>query len=282
MAKRTDHARSSAGSNPVRVRFDRFELDEANARLLRDGTAVALAPTPFAVLCALVRQPGSLLTTNALLDEVWGHQFVTDSVLRTAISELRTALDDDARKPRFIETVSRRGYRFIAAPSAIPAAPGVQPNASGLATVARALLHRSRRTAITAAPRLGHRVQRQARGCLDCRRAGYRQDDADRAVHCEPRRRRVCARPMRRALRHGRALSSCSRSAGGAVPQRQRGAVLAARRGADLAAAAAVAQHDGGARSATTRARRRQPGSHAARDGPRSSIATPSVARCCW
>ena len=135
MAGRTDHARSSASSNPVRVRFDRFELDEANARLLRDGTAVALAPTPFAVLCALVRQPGSLLTTNALLDDVWGHQFVTDSVLRTAISELRTALDDDARKPRFIETVSRRGYRFIAAPSAIPAAPGVQPNVPGLATV---------------------------------------------------------------------------------------------------------------------------------------------------
>src|SRR5450631_122673 len=135
MAKRSDHARSSASSNPVRVSFDRFELDEANARLLRDGTAVALAPTPFAVLCALVRQPGSLLSTNALLDEVWGHQFVTDSVLRTAISELRTALDDDARKPRFIETVSRRGYRFIADPSAIPDAPGVPPNVPGLAPV---------------------------------------------------------------------------------------------------------------------------------------------------
>jgi hypothetical protein len=54
-----------------------------------------------------------------LLDDVWGHQFVTDSVLRTAISELRTALDDDARKPRFIETVSRRGYRFIAATTGI-------------------------------------------------------------------------------------------------------------------------------------------------------------------
>ena len=103
--------------------------------MLRDGKAVALAPTPFAVLCALARQPGSLLTTNALLDDVWGHQFVTDSVLRTAISELRTALDDDARKPRFIETVSRRGYRFIATPSAISAAPGVQPNVPGLATV---------------------------------------------------------------------------------------------------------------------------------------------------
>jgi DNA-binding winged helix-turn-helix (wHTH) protein len=82
--------------------------------LLRDGTPVAVAPTPFGVLCALARQPGSLLTTNALLDQVWGHQYVTDSVLRTAISELRTALDDDARNPRFIETVSRRGYRFIA------------------------------------------------------------------------------------------------------------------------------------------------------------------------
>jgi DNA-binding winged helix-turn-helix (wHTH) protein len=116
--------------NPVRVRFDRFELDEANARLLRDGTAVALAPTPFAVLCALVRHPGSLLTTNALLDDVWGHRFVTDSVLRTAISELRTALDDDARKPRFIETVSRRGYRFIAAtigPSSLRA-PAIERN----------------------------------------------------------------------------------------------------------------------------------------------------------
>jgi DNA-binding winged helix-turn-helix (wHTH) protein len=135
MAERTDHTRASASSNPVRVRFDRFELDEANAHLLRDGTAVPLAPTPFAVLCALVRQPGSLLTTNALLDEVWGHQFVTDSVLRTAISELRTALDDDARKPRFIATVSRRGYRFIAAPSAIPAPPSVQPHVSGFAAV---------------------------------------------------------------------------------------------------------------------------------------------------
>jgi hypothetical protein len=69
-----------------------------------------------------------------LLDEVWGHQFVTDSVLRTAISELRTALDDDARKPRFIETVSRRGYRFIAVPSAIRLRQ-TSSNVSGFAAV---------------------------------------------------------------------------------------------------------------------------------------------------
>jgi len=96
------------------VRFDGFELDEANACLLHDGKPIALAPKPLAVLCALARQPGSLVSNHALLDEVWGHQFVSESVLKTIISELRTALHDDARQPRFIETVSRLGYRFIA------------------------------------------------------------------------------------------------------------------------------------------------------------------------
>ncbi len=108
-----------ADPSVARLRFDRFELDEAEARLTCDGEPIALAPKPFAVLCALAREPGCLLRTNDLLDKVWGHQFVTDSVLRTAISELRTALDDDARKPRFIETVSRCGYRFIAPATAI-------------------------------------------------------------------------------------------------------------------------------------------------------------------
>jgi DNA-binding winged helix-turn-helix (wHTH) protein len=112
----------------ARLRFDGFELDEPEARLMRDGVAIALAPKPLAVLCALARSPGNLVTTNALLDAVWGHRFVTDSVLRTAISELRTALDDDARKPRFIETVSRRGYRFIAAASALADAPSCPVN----------------------------------------------------------------------------------------------------------------------------------------------------------
>ena len=99
----------------ARLRFDRFELDEAEARLTCAGESVALAPKPFAVLCALARTPGRLVTKNALLDLVWGHRFVTESVLKSAISELRAALDDDPRQPRYIETVSRRGYRFIAA-----------------------------------------------------------------------------------------------------------------------------------------------------------------------
>jgi DNA-binding winged helix-turn-helix (wHTH) protein len=122
---RTPAAGSKPQVDPIRIRFAAFELDEANASLLRDREPVSLAPTPFAVLCALVRKRGSLLTSTELLDEVWGHQFVSDSVLRTAISELRTALDDDARQPQFIQTVSRRGYRFIADASNVASAPAL-------------------------------------------------------------------------------------------------------------------------------------------------------------
>jgi DNA-binding winged helix-turn-helix (wHTH) protein len=101
----------------VRLNFEAFELDEANARLTRAGQPVPLPPKPFAVLCTLARSPGRLVTKNALLDAVWGHRFVTESVLKSAISEVRGALGDDPKQPRYIETVSRRGYRFIAEPA---------------------------------------------------------------------------------------------------------------------------------------------------------------------
>lgn len=108
----------------MRILFADFELDESNALLLRDGQPVSLAPTPFNLLCALARQPGVLLSKDALLDTVWGHRFVSDSVLKTAISDLRVALGDSPREPRVIETVSRRGYRFV---SQVRAATAVQP-----------------------------------------------------------------------------------------------------------------------------------------------------------
>ena len=117
---------SSSSSSALIARFGEFELDEANARLLRGGVALALSPTPFKLLCALARRPGALLTKHALLDEVWGHRFVSDSVLKGAISDVRTVLGDDAQQPRFIETAPRRGYRFIAAdssPSPVPTRP---------------------------------------------------------------------------------------------------------------------------------------------------------------
>src|SRR5688572_24622833 len=131
----------------LKLRFDAFELDEADARLKRAGRAVPLPPKAFAVLCALARQPGVLVTKANLLDAVWGHQHVSESVLKTTISQVRAALADDAQSPRFIETASRLGYRFIghaaqgvpvaAAPaaSAMPAA--VQPSASSANRIGR-------------------------------------------------------------------------------------------------------------------------------------------------
>jgi DNA-binding winged helix-turn-helix (wHTH) protein/tetratricopeptide (TPR) repeat protein len=98
----------------LRLSFDAFELDEADARLKRDGTPVPVPPRAFSVLCTLARTPGQLVTKDELLDAVWGHRHVSESVLKTTISELRAALADDAKQPRYIETASRRGYRFIA------------------------------------------------------------------------------------------------------------------------------------------------------------------------
>jgi DNA-binding winged helix-turn-helix (wHTH) protein len=97
------------------------------------GEPVALAPKPFAVLCALARARGRLITKNALRDLVWGHRFVTDAVLKSAISEVRAALGDDAKQPRYIETVWRHGYRFIdaAVGSCAPSPPPVERNGAG-------------------------------------------------------------------------------------------------------------------------------------------------------
>jgi DNA-binding winged helix-turn-helix (wHTH) protein len=127
---------SSLPADPLRLRFDRFELDEADARLTCAGQPVPLPPKPFAVLCTLARSPRMLVTKDALLDGVWGHRFVTDSALKSAISEVRAALGDDPRRPRYIETVSRRGYRFIAAPA------GGQPQGGGVLETVMALCRR--------------------------------------------------------------------------------------------------------------------------------------------
>lgn len=102
-----------AGSAPLKLRFDSFDLDEGNVRLTRHQQPVELTPKAFAVLCELLRKRGDLVTKDALLDAVWGHKHISESVLKTIVSQLRAALADDPRNPRYIETVSRFGYRFI-------------------------------------------------------------------------------------------------------------------------------------------------------------------------
>ena len=98
----------------LQARFGRFLIDEAEARLEVDGRMVELAPRAFQVLCELVRRAGQLVAKDTLLDAVWGHRHVNEAALKNIVSQLRQALGDDARESRFIQTVPRRGYRFIA------------------------------------------------------------------------------------------------------------------------------------------------------------------------
>ena len=95
------------------IRFGRYQLDATQG--LRRGTQeVHLTPKSLGVLCHLAERPGRVVTKGELFAAVWSDAAVTDSALATCIQEIRRALDDDARAPRFVETVHRRGYRFAA------------------------------------------------------------------------------------------------------------------------------------------------------------------------
>ncbi len=126
--------------------FGEFVLDVANARLLRAGQPVALTPKPFAVLATLAQRPGELVSKDYLLDTVWRRRFVSDSAVKSVLSELRAVLGDDARSPRWIETVPARGYRFVGAvqPTAPWVPPRPQPLAGNLPLAATPLLGRDR------------------------------------------------------------------------------------------------------------------------------------------
>ena len=116
--------------------FGTFRLDPSNALLTDGARALELAPKAFAVLCHLAARPGLLVTKDQLLDAVWGRRFVSESVLKTAVNAIRSALGDDPRQPRFIETVARRGYRFVGQPPADNGAAAPAPPVAATAAVA--------------------------------------------------------------------------------------------------------------------------------------------------
>src|SRR5215510_885634 len=108
-----------------------YVLDESNARLTRDGAPLEIPPKAFAVLCHLARNAQRLVTKDELLDAVWGHRHVSESVLKTTINQLRNVLGDDPRSPRYIETANRRGYRFVAAAAPVGGASASNANTTG-------------------------------------------------------------------------------------------------------------------------------------------------------
>jgi DNA-binding winged helix-turn-helix (wHTH) protein/tetratricopeptide (TPR) repeat protein len=111
-------------------------------RLSRFGQDVQVEPRTIDVLAFLARHPGRVLTKEEILEAVWERSFVSEATLSHAVAELRRALGDDARRPRFIETIPKRGYRLIAAvaeadhdpapPLPAPADPAA-PSPSGVA-----------------------------------------------------------------------------------------------------------------------------------------------------
>jgi DNA-binding winged helix-turn-helix (wHTH) protein len=103
-------------SAPRLVRFGIFELDLETGELRRKGARVPLQEQPFQVLAELVRRPGELVTREQLRARLWpAAVFVDfDHGLNKAVGKVRDALGDLAERPRFVETLERRGYRFIA------------------------------------------------------------------------------------------------------------------------------------------------------------------------
>ena len=94
--------------------FEEFRLDTSNECLWHQGKPIELPPKPFAVLRYLIEHPGRLITHDELLEALWPETYVQPQVLRTYMLDLRKALGDSAGQPRFIQTIPKRGYRFVA------------------------------------------------------------------------------------------------------------------------------------------------------------------------
>src|SRR6266566_4127671 len=217
-----------------RLTFDGFSLDLANEQLLCEDEVVALTPKAFAVLRRLIEHGGQLVTKEELLRAGWANTHVSDGVLKVSILEIRRALGDDAAAPRFIETVPRRGYRFIAT-----------------------------RTRPIAA--------RAASARVPLRRSGHRQDVGARRV---PRARRARsgpayrARRVPRALRGSRGVSPGARCPRPAPPRARRRPCAPCPRNSrtDVAPPASVAARGRSGGGAPGSPRGYQ-GAHVARDG---------------
>ena len=117
------------------LRFDVFALDLRAGELYKSGRKIKLQEQPFRILAMLLEQPGQVVTREQLRERLWPeHTFVDfDHSLNTAVKKLRQALNDEADKPRFIETLPKRGYRFVG-----PAVETLEPQRATAATPASA------------------------------------------------------------------------------------------------------------------------------------------------
>jgi len=128
-------------SKPARVRFESFELDCQTGELFRLGVRLKLQDQPARLLSLLVSRSGMLVTRDEIQKALWEDgQFVEfEHAINVAVKKIREALNDDPAKPRILETLPRKGYRFIAAVETIaepsPAAPADPPAANTVSVI---------------------------------------------------------------------------------------------------------------------------------------------------
>ena len=115
-----------------RYRFGVFEADAATGELRRKGLRVKLHAQPFQVLCMLLARPGEMLTREQISRELWPEGTFVDYEhgVNSAVNRLREALGDKAANPRFVETLARRGYRFVAPVEVLESATETPPQAA--------------------------------------------------------------------------------------------------------------------------------------------------------
>jgi Tol biopolymer transport system component/DNA-binding winged helix-turn-helix (wHTH) protein len=127
----------AAHTSPSLIRFGTFEIDLQAGELRKGGLRLRLSGQPFQVLAILLESPGKVVTREELHKRLWPDTFVdVDHNLNTAINKIREVLGDSAENPRFVETLPRRGYRFIA-PVEGASTPAIAAEAPGSSTQMR-------------------------------------------------------------------------------------------------------------------------------------------------
>src|SRR5271157_4014421 len=131
---------SQASHEGATFRFGSFDVDLQSGEVRRSGVKIKLQEQPFQILVTLLERPGEVVTREELQRKLWtADTFVDfDNGLNIAVKKLRVALGDDAESPRYIETLPRRGYRFIGSVERKPVTDkglgeAPQPRAAGLA-----------------------------------------------------------------------------------------------------------------------------------------------------
>jgi DNA-binding winged helix-turn-helix (wHTH) protein len=121
-------------SNAVLLRFGAFELDLDAEQLLKNGRLVHLQPQPFKLLCLLTSQTGKLVTREEIRAVLWKNDTFVDfeQGVNFAIKQVREALSDQAEHPVYIQTMPKRGYKFLVPVSAVAAGGAGQPQATNI------------------------------------------------------------------------------------------------------------------------------------------------------